>query len=217
MSDFRIGGLVLGQIQTNCYMVWNDDSREALIVDPADRADAIVTKLRQEGLNPVAILLTHGHADHTMAVPRLKELLNIPVYAGEKEKELLADGQANLTGSWMSEPITFEADVWVKDGDILDLCDFRIKVFETPGHTEGGVCYYFEDDKILLCGDTLFRGSYGRDDLPGGNGKKLAESIKRLLTELPEDVQCCPGHGPTTTVEYEFRHNPMSCRLGLKK
>ncbi|MGN0267487.1 MAG: MBL fold metallo-hydrolase [Lachnospiraceae bacterium] len=210
MSDFRIETLHLGMVQTNCYLVWNDDSREAFVVDPADKAEVIAMKLKQNQLILKAILLTHGHFDHMLAVPELKKLFHVPVYAGEKERPVLLDANTNLSGSWINRPVTFEADHYVKEGDVLHLCDFTLRVIETPGHTCGGVCYLMKEEPVLFAGDTIFKGSYGRTDLETGNADQLARSIREKVLVLPPETVVCPGHNELTNIAVERVYNPMA-------
>lgn len=210
MSDFRMEAMRLGPVQTNCYLVWNDDSRDAFIIDPADQAKGIAMRLRQNNLTLKAILLTHGHFDHMMAVPELKKLTGAAVYAGEKERAVLLDAQTNLSGGWMNTPVTFEADVYVKDGQELEIAEFPIRVIETPGHTCGGVSYYLGEEEVLFSGDTLFRGSYGRTDLETGNPEALLKSIRTKLLVLPPKTKVYPGHDAPTDIAFERLLNPVA-------
>ncbi len=203
----RIQSYVLGEVSTNCYIISGDGAKEALVIDPPDHSAAIAKKLEDEKLIPVAILLTHGHFDHIMAAEDLSENYHIPIYAGEAEKELLSD--ASLNGSrMMHRNFSLTPDRLLKDNELLHLAGMSIKVFHTPGHTAGGVCYYFEDEKVLISGDTLFLESVGRTDLPTGNSAILFKSILEKIMVLPDEVVVYPGHGERTTIGHERIHNP---------
>lgn len=210
MSDYRMYSMQLGMVQTNCYLVWNDDTREAFVVDPADRADMIAMKLRQNNLTLKAILLTHGHFDHMMAVPDLKRMFHVPVYAGEAERPILLDAAANLSAGWGGLAVEFEADHYLKDGEMIRIAGFDITVIATPGHTIGGVCYYLKEEGQLFAGDTLFRGSYGRTDLETGNTLSLMKSIREKVLVLPPETYVYPGHDSATSIGYERRYNPVA-------
>ena len=166
------------------------------------------------GLKPEAILLTHGHFDHIMAAKELKETWNVPIYACEKEIDVLTDGQKSLVAGYFREPYTITPDVTVKEGDELSIAGFTWKVFETPGHTIGSCCYYIKKESVLFSGDTLFAGSYGRTDFPTGSGRQIAESVRRLLSTLPDDTMVYPGHMDTTTIGFEKKYNPLSGAMG---
>ena len=202
--------MVLGEVSTNCYLLYDEEERRALIIDPAARQDLIMEKIRELSLKPLAVLLTHGHFDHIMAADELKKRYQIPIYAGKGEKEILADSTRNYTGTLGKKPISMVADIWLSDRELLCLGGMNLLVLATPGHTEGSCCYYAPDEQILFSGDTIFAGNYGRTDLHTGDRDKIAQSIQKLLTELPETVTILPGHGPETTVAEERLENPLS-------
>lgn len=205
----KIDTLVLGGLQTNCYLVWNEEDGRGVIVDPADEALRISSRLHTLSVRPEAIFLTHGHFDHILAVNRLREEFHIPVYACEKETELLANPTDNLSGLW-AEPFRANADVLVTDCQELTAAGMEFRVLHTPGHTKGSVCYYAEKEKVLFAGDTLFHESYGRTDFPGGSFFELLHSVRERLFVLPDDVAVYPGHGEETAIGYEKLYNPLA-------
>lgn len=210
MSEFRIQTYVLGEVSTNCYLIYHDGLRQAVVVDPADNGAYVLNKCRELNVKPVAVLLTHGHFDHILAVKDICRAFPCKVYAGREEDRLLKDPSLNLSGSMGSEQTSLEADVLVKEGDELSLIGYTWKVLETPGHTAGSVCYYVESEQVLLSGDTLFAGSLGRTDLPTGDMRDIMHSIREKLLSLPADTMVYPGHGETTTIGYEQRYNPAA-------
>lgn len=208
MSKMNVITLVVGMVGTNCYLVYDEETKRAAVVDPGDRADQIMEACSVRGLKPEAILLTHGHFDHIMAVPQLKAAWNVPVYAAEKEAELLKDRALNMSGGYNTKPLSLEADVSVKEGDVISAAGFEWTVLETPGHTSGSCCYYIEKEQMVFTGDTMFRLSYGRTDLPTGSMPDIARSVKRLLT-LPEEVIVYPGHMDSSSIGHERIYNPL--------
>ena len=209
MKEITVKNLVLGMLGTNCWFLRNPETGELLIADPADSPEQIIQQAAtMEGI-PVAILLTHGHYDHMLAAEAVSKRFGIPVYAHEAEQEVLRDAQKNLSAAW-SSPYTMEADRTVKEGDVLTLAGYEIRVMHTPGHTKGSVCYYLPEAGVLLSGDTLFCESYGRYDFPTSSGRDLVASVKRLLRELPENVKVYPGHNESTEIGYEKRYNPLA-------
>lgn len=210
MSDFRIKSFVVSMVETNCYIVYNESTREAAVVDPGDEAEYLMEQIKELDVKPVGILLTHGHFDHVMAVEELKEEFHVPVYAYEQENALLLDESLNMSKSYMRKSVTIKAEKLLKDGEEFELAGFKWKLIATPGHTSGSACYYLEDEKVLLSGDTIFRESYGRVDFPTSSTEDMIHSIVNVLFELPDDVIVYPGHMGVTTMEYEKRHNPLS-------
>lgn len=210
MSNFKLIRMTVGMVMTNCYIGYNEDTREAFIVDPGDDARRISQTVREEKLNVKGILLTHGHFDHIMAVPELKAEFGAPVYAHEAEERLLKDTQMNLSAPWVGRALSLEAERLVKDGEKFELAGFEIQAVHTPGHTAGGVSYYLEAEGVLFSGDTLFRGSYGRVDLPTASGAEIARSICEKLLPLPEETAVYPGHERETTIASERKYNPLS-------
>lgn len=204
----RVDYMVVGPVSTNCYFLINEELREAVIVDPGDQAQKIQAYLTKEEIKPVAILLTHGHFDHMMAAEALRNAYKIPVYAAEKEKSLLNSATLNLAKGFIRTDYTMDADVYCKEGDELSLAGCVLKVLETPGHTQGGCCYYIAAEDILFSGDTLFQRSIGRTDFPGGSFAELRKSIKEKLYVLPEHTICYSGHGEATRIGEEKEHNP---------
>lgn len=206
MNDFRLETLVLGPLQTNTYIIYNNISKEAIVVDPAAEAEKIIKYLKEHDLVCSAIMLTHGHFDHILGVKDLKEATGADIYAHEEEINLLEN--PNLNASFqVGQAYTVSVDVPLKDGQILDLIGQKIKVLHTPGHTAGGVCYLFQDENVLLSGDTLFQASIGRSDFPTGNGRVLIDSIRTKLMVLYENIEVYPGHGNPTSIGYEKRYN----------
>lgn len=206
MSKFKLKTLVLGVVRTNCYIAFNDDTKEAIVIDPADNENAIIKVLQENDLVCKAILLTHGHFDHIMAAASVAATCGVKIYAHEAEKELLADPMLNLSSD-MPRKCSLVPDVCLKDGQILKLAGFTIRVLYTPGHTAGGACYYFQDNGVLFSGDTLFLEDIGRSDLPTGNGRQLVESIRNKLMPLEDDTIVYPGHDKPTSIGYERKHN----------
>ena len=209
MKKLELQKCIVGSVYTNCYFLKNKETGELLIVDPGDAADMIERKVSEMQGKPVGILLTHGHFDHIGAADALRKRYEIPVYAEEHEKELLSSPALNLSGGW-ADSLTLTADHLLKDGDMLNIAGFTIRVLHTPGHTPGGCCYELVGEDILFSGDTLFYMSVGRTDFPGSSGAAMRMSLHRLLEELSEDTQVLPGHGESTTIGYEKRNNPYA-------
>ena len=193
---------------TNCYLVINEESDEVIVIDPADYAERIISKVNDMKKTVKAILLTHGHYDHMGAVAQMKELTGADVYVHECEQQLLMDPQMNMSGMF-GEPVSLKADVRLKDGQELTLAGCQIRVLHTPGHTRGSASYYLEECSALLSGDTLFCESVGRSDLPTGSMSALVRSCREKLLVLPGDTAVYPGHGPETTIAHEAKYNPF--------
>ena len=206
MKKFSIKNLVLGTVQTNTYIMSNTVAKEAIVFDPADDSEAIEEYLKANDLVCKAILLTHGHFDHIIAARELSKHTQAPIYAHEDEVKLLEDPDMNASALF-GERCSLTPDLFVKDQEILNLAGFSFQVLHTPGHTLGGVCYYCSEHEVLMSGDTLFRESIGRTDLPTGNGRVLIHSIKEKLMKLEDQVVVYPGHGMPTTIGYERKHN----------
>ena len=210
MSGICVKNLTVGMVETNCCLVYNEETKQAVIVDPGDAADVIREECRKLELSPELILLTHGHRDHIGAVPELRKHYGIPVYVGAEDQEMLGDADKNLSTGLFGKPMTLQADQLLKDKDQLELAGFSIQVFHTPGHTPGGCCFYFPEEQVLFSGDTLFCGSVGRTDFPGGSSSALVTSVRRLLKELPAETEVYPGHENDTSIEQERCWNPYA-------
>lgn len=204
----KIGRIVLGICTTNSYYLYQEDSSDVIFVDPADRGEYLYEKLREKGLNVKAILLTHGHFDHILGAKELSQLSGAEIYALDAEKEVCESEILNLSGNF-GQPCTISPDHLLKDGQEITFAGLTAKVIATPGHTKGGCCYYFEEEKVLISGDTLFKESIGRTDFPSGSYGMLVRSVKEKLFVLPEEVTVYPGHGDETSIHYEKRYNPF--------
>lgn len=208
MADIKIGRIVLGVCQTNCYFVYEEGKQETIVFDPADKGEYIYNGLKEQGFSVKAIFLTHGHFDHIWGVEALKELSGVSVYAYEGEREVCESSALNVSKD-TGRPCQIKADVYVKDGEELTVAGMKFKLIATPGHTKGSCCYYFEGAKLLISGDTLFQESVGRTDLPTGSMSTLVRSVREKLLVLPDDVKVYPGHGEATSIGYEKEYNPF--------
>lgn len=191
--------ILAGMYEENCYLIMDEDTKVLGIIDPGGHANLLVQEIEKLGGKPKFILLTHGHMDHVDGVVELADKLNIPFYINEKEEEYMGDNFV-----FGSLPKTSN---YLKEGDTLALGNSTIKVIETPGHTPGGICFLINDK--LFTGDTLFQGSVGRSDFPGGNGMQLIKSIKEKLLPLGDNIEVYPGHGGASNIGYEKRSNPF--------
>lgn len=204
----KVERFLTGILSTNCYVAWNEQTKEAVIVDPAAYSKKLAEFLREEGLKPQAVLLTHGHFDHIMGLDALLLDYPVSVYVHEAEKELIADPKTNLSLTYTNGYV-FEGAIYVADGQKIEAAGVTFEVLFTPGHTLGGCCYYAETENILFSGDTLFRCSIGRSDLPTGDEATLIRSIKEKLLVLPEHTVVYPGHMAATTIQTEKTANPF--------
>lgn len=208
MSDLKIGRMVIGSVQTNCYFVYREGTSDVIFFDPADKGDYIYETLKDKGFNVKGILLTHAHFDHIWGCNKLRELSGAPIYAYEAEKVLCEDAVTNVSEQ-VGRPYTVIPDRYLKDGEEITVADMTCRLIATPGHTVGSCCYYFEEDGLLIAGDTLFQESVGRTDLATGSMGTLVRSIKDKLFTLPDDTKVYPGHGDSTTIGYEKEYNPF--------
>lgn len=195
----------VGSFEVNCSLLENEG--KALIVDPGQEADRIIDALENKGWEPEAILLTHGHFDHINGIPGLLERFpDLPVYVSEEDAKVMSHPMNSLPPEY--SPVSVPAKNLKTDLRNFSFLTFHFSFIPTPGHTPGGVCYFFPQEKLLLSGDTLFAGSIGRTDLPGGDMATLMRSLDSLRS-LPEDTVVIPGHGMTTTIGRELASNPF--------
>ncbi len=199
----------VGPIQTNAFVVGCQQTRQAAVIDPGDEARRLLLAAEAQDLKVSQIWITHGHVDHVAAVGDVKQATGARVLIHEGDKGIYQKcvAQALMFGIKASDPP--EPDGFLTDGDVLELGELRAKVIGTPGHSTGGVSFHFEEQKAVFVGDTLFQGSIGRTDLPGGSMKELMKNIHRRLLILPDDTRVYCGHGPATTVGTEKRTNPF--------
>lgn len=198
---------IAGLIENNMYLVMDEKSHDAVLIDASQDIPELKKVVDELGANVKYILITHGHFDHIMGLNSLKKTLNAPAVIC-KDDLAISDNVNEFTrlfGVPDIVPPTYEK--FVKDGDVLDVGDMQIKVIQTPGHTEGGVCYLIGEN--LFSGDTLFKQSVGRTDLFGGNLEKIRHSVKEVLFKLDENIKVFPGHGPITTIAYEKKYNEI--------
>ena len=199
--------LPVGVLQCNCSIFGDEATRKAIVIDPGDEIQRILDVLARHQLTVTAIVFTHAHIDHIGGAQKLKLATGAPVYMNLQDSELQAmlDVQAGWLG--MRTPEAVEIDVPVKDGDKLLVGATEVHVLHTPGHTQGSICLWMPTERKLVAGDTLFRDSIGRTDLPGGNGRQILRSIHDKLLPLPDETVVIPGHGENTTIGREKQFN----------
>ncbi|MGP1349514.1 MAG: MBL fold metallo-hydrolase [Stomatobaculum sp.] len=200
---------VLGPVQTNVYFVFHPETKEGVIIDPAWQAPEIEGIVRKKGFVPQALFLTHGHFDHIMAAEELRDFYHIPVCALEQEVKTLEDPALNGDARFLRSDLRVHPDRLWRDGERFTMLGTQWEVLWTPGHTAGSCCLYLPEEKLLFSGDTLFQGSYGRCDMPGGDYPALRRSLTERLFALPDDVVVLPGHMEETTIGFEKRYNPI--------
>lgn len=208
MGDCKIGKITLGMYMTNCYFVYDPDTMNTVVIDPADSGEYLYNALTEKGMNIKAVLLTHGHFDHIYGVKGLKKMAECKVYASEAEEKLLGDSHINISDS-VGRPVTVIPDVLLRDGEEFEVEGIKFKTILTPGHTLGSTCYYMEKEGFLIAGDTLFAGSVGRTDFPTGSASALIENVEAKLWPLPDETKVYPGHGESTTIGFEKENNPF--------
>ena len=199
----------VGVLQCNCSILGDETSREAIVVDPGADVATIVARLAKRGLTAKQIIVTHAHIDHIAGASALKRLTGAPILYNKADLPLVAmmDVQAGWIG--VATPEVNAPDESLEHGASFGIDGVSGAVLHTPGHTPGSVCLYFSNQALLLAGDTLFAGSIGRTDLPGGNAGFLLRSVHTYLLPLPEKTRVIPGHGPETTIGREVEDNPF--------
>jgi len=210
-NDFILERYYVGMLQTNCYLLGDSRVGQAVVIDPGGNSDRIAGRIKQLGLELVAILNTHAHFDHIMDAWPLKAALGGTVYLHRKDEPLLQD---RTVGLGAVPGLSFSAsnahiDKWLQEGDRLVFGSIELEVLETPGHTPGHVSFHFVKRKLIFVGDTLFAGSIGRTDFPGGSYDQLIRSVREKIFPLNGATIVYPGHGPETSVEHERRSNPF--------
>lgn len=203
----KIIQMEVGNLGTNCYIVWCENTKKAVVIDPGGNPDRILAAVQKEGLNVEAVINTHGHADHVLANTKVQEATGAPLWIHAADAEMLGSGSRNLSAFLGGATSCGTADRRLSDGEVLQIGEFSLKVLHTPGHTPGGICLLA--DRTVFVGDTLFAESIGRTDFPGGSYAQLIQSIKDKLMALADDVKVYPGHGPATTIGWERRQNPF--------
>jgi len=189
----KVKRIVIGSYVENCYLLIDDNETEAYIVDPGDGVEKVINTVNDLHLNIKAVLITHGHFDHTNGIKKVKEAFGVKVYMNKLDLPLVTDAE--------------EVDEDIREGDVFELGNDTIKAISTPGHSMGGMCFLCGDK--LISGDTLFKSSVGRTDMLGGSYSQLIDSIKTKLMIMPDDVTVYPGHGFSTTIGYEKATNPF--------
>ncbi|HRR98286.1 MAG TPA: MBL fold metallo-hydrolase [Candidatus Syntrophosphaera sp.] len=201
------GYILLPDFETNTWLLWDEDSREAILVDPAAPSPDLLKRIEELKLKVKYIINTHGHMDHIGGNSWFKNHLSAPLMIHSADAPMLANSAMNLS-LYVGNPVSSAPpDVLLEDGMELSLGKYPVKVIHTPGHTPGGICLLA--DKFLISGDTLFEQSIGRTDLQGGNHQQIINSIKNKLFVLPDDVIVFPGHGPRTSIGMEKKNNPF--------
>jgi hydroxyacylglutathione hydrolase len=201
--------LPVGPLQCNCSIVGDEATHEAMVIDPGDEIQSILAIVRKHNLTVKQIIITHAHIDHVGGAMKLRAATGAPIFLNQNDHDLLKmlDIQAGWIG--IAPPGKVEIDQSIGSGDTVKAGGLSANVIFTPGHTEGSVCLYFPAEKKLIAGDTLFAGSIGRTDLPGGSFEKIIESLHEKLLPLPDDTVVTPGHGPQTTIGEERENNPF--------
>ena len=199
----------VGPLQCNCTILGDEQTGEAIVIDPGEEVGRIQKRLAAHGLRLKQILVTHGHIDHVGGALKLKRLTGAPIYLNEGDLEQLALMQEQATWLCVETPETAPPDESLADGMTVGLAAYPAQVLHTPGHTQGSVSLLFAPLKLLVAGDTLFAGSIGRTDLPGGNYEQIIDSIHTRLLALPDETKVVPGHGPASTIGAERRSNPF--------
>jgi len=201
--------LPVGPLQCNCSVIGDDASHEAIVIDPGDDIEDVLAVVRKHKLQVKQIVITHAHIDHVGGAMKLRAATGAPILLNQNDYALLKmlDVQAAWIG--MADPGKVEIDQSVGQADTIKAGSLVADVIHTPGHTEGSVCLYFPAEKKLIAGDTLFAGSIGRTDLPGGSFEKIIRSLHEKVLALPDETIVVPGHGPTTTIGAERESNPF--------
>ena len=201
--------LPVGPLQCNCSIVGDEETREAMVIDPGDQVEDILHILREAKLQLKQIVITHAHIDHVGGAMKLKAVTGATILMNQSDYALLKmlDMQAAWVG--MQPPGDVKIDEGISDGRVLHIGGIAGNVMHTPGHTEGSICLHFPQQKMLIAGDTLFAGSIGRTDLPGGSMEKILRSLHTRVLALPDETQVTPGHGPQTTIGEERETNPF--------
>lgn len=202
--------LPLGLLQTNAYLLHDEQTNELLIIDPGSDGAQVIKKIKDLNASPLAILLTHAHFDHIGAVDELRDYYQIPVYLHKNEENWLQDSSLNGSKRFTMKEVSIKpADVIIESEQKKTIGFFSFEILETPGHSPGSVSYLFKDEGFVASGDALFYQSIGRTDLPFGDYETLLQSIQEKLLQLPEDTIVAPGHGPKTTIGFEKNNNPF--------
>jgi len=201
--------LPVGPLQCNCSIIGDEGTHEAMVIDPGDNIDEIVAILNEHKLQVKQIVITHAHIDHVGGAMKLRAQTGAPILLNQNDYALLKmlDVQAAWLG--MKPPGAVEIEHAIKDGEKVEAGRLTANVLHTPGHTEGSVCLYFPAEKMLIAGDTLFAGSIGRTDLPGGSYQKIMRSLHDRVLALPDETVVIPGHGPSSTIGDEREGNPF--------
>ena len=201
--------LPVGPLQCNCSILGDEQNHEAMVIDPGDQIDDILKILAEEKLTVKQIVITHAHIDHVGGAMKLKKATGAPVLMNQNDYALLK--MLPLQAAWvgMRPPGTVEIDEPVSEGLVLQIGSIPVNVIDTPGHTEGSICLFLPDERKLIAGDTLFAGSIGRTDLPGGSMDKIMRSLHTRVLALPDETEVTPGHGRQTTIGDERETNPF--------
>lgn len=199
--------LVVGPIAANCYVLGDEKSEEGVIIDPGSEGDRILAVVKETGLKIKFIIATHGHFDHTAAVAQLKKNINCDFLLHQEDIPFVRFSKESAWAWGFDIERVPDPDKFVKDGDILNLCDLELKIIHTPGHSPGGISIHLPREKIIFTGDTLFQGSIGRTDLKLGSMEDLIKSIKEKLYVLADDTVAYCGHGEKTTIGEEKKYN----------
>lgn len=206
----KISYLVLGPFMTNTYIVWDEATKKALVIDPSFSPEYIIEALLKLDVKLEKIILTHAHVDHMAGLNSLRETYpEAKVYMSEKDVPMLGDTRLNLSNMLEQPVVCKDPDVLVREGDHIQLDGIDLEVLETPGHTPGGLSFYSEKEKLVFTGDALFQSSIGRTDFPGGSMTILVENIRRALFSLPDETVVLSGHGNPTSIGAEKTSNPF--------
>lgn len=201
--------LEIGPFMVNCYIVGDEHTKDAAVIDPGSEGDTILMTLAKHNLKVTSIILTHAHIDHINAAKAIRESTRAPLMCHKDEAKFVTTAPAQALMFGIRPTLPPKVDKTLKEGDEVKIGNITLKVLLTPGHSPGGISLHAAEQKVIFCGDALFAGSIGRTDLIGGDYDLLIRSIREKIFTMPDDTRVCPGHGPDTSVGFEKKHNPF--------